>query len=113
MRCDLPAFVDMRGLLAFWVLWELRLGSLSGVQVGERLGWRRGSAPSPGTLYPALASLEDDGLVRKRREGRETRYELTRRGREELECARLFLRIIFRDVLDDSEGPRLASTMAR
>ncbi len=108
-RCELPAFVDMRGLLAFWVLWELRLGSLSGVQVGERLEWRRGSSPSPGTLYPALASLEGDGLVGKRRDGRETRYELTDRGREELECARMFLQAIFQDVMDDSATGRQVS----
>lgn len=107
-RCELPAFLDMRGFLAFWALWELRLGSLSGAQIGERLEWRRGSSPSPGTLYPALRSLEEDGLVRKRRDGRETRYELTARGKEELECARMLLQAIFRDVLaggDETEPP--------
>lgn len=105
-ECELPAFLDMRGLLAFWILWELRLGPLSGVQIGERLAWRRGSGLSPGTLYPALASLEEDGLVRKRRDGRETTYEVTSRGEDELACAQMFLRIVLQDVVGDPFRPR-------
>lgn len=89
----------MRGLLAFWLLWELRLGPLNGQQLGERLAWRRGDAISPGTLYPALAALEEAGSVSKARDGRESVYRLTAPGARDLACAQAYLRLMFRDVL--------------
>jgi PadR family transcriptional regulator, regulatory protein PadR len=91
--------LDLRGLLSFWLLWELRLGPLNGAQLSERIAYRRGNAPSPGTLYPALASLEKAGLVKKRRDGRETAYDLTPKGRDDLDCGTTYLRVVFRDVL--------------
>ena len=97
--CEVPAFLDLRGLLSFWLLWELRLGPLLGAQLAERLAWRRGQAPSPGTLYPALAAMTRAGLLRKRRQGRDTAYALTPRGRAELRCARAYLRAVLRDVV--------------
>lgn len=98
--CDLPGLVDVRGLLSFWLLWELRLGELLGAQLAERLAWRRGEPVSNGTLYPALAKLEAARLVRKRKRGRDTAYELTDKGQGELDCAARYLRTILRDVLD-------------
>lgn len=98
--CEAPAFLDLRGLLGFWLLWELRLGPLIGAQIAERLAWRRGSAVSPGTLYPALAALAKARAVRKGRRGRETLYELTPAGQRELACARACLGAIFADVLE-------------
>jgi DNA-binding PadR family transcriptional regulator len=97
--CEVPAFVDMRGLLGFWLLWELRLGPLLGAQLAERLAWRRGHEVSPGTLYPALAALAKAKLVRKEREGRDTRYALTGAGQRELACARLYLQAVLADVM--------------
>jgi DNA-binding PadR family transcriptional regulator len=97
--CKLPRFLDLRGLLAFWLLWELRLGPLLGAQLSERLGWRRGETPSPGTIYPALANLERDGLVKKTKRGRDTSYDLTPRGTNELACAAAYLRVVLRDVM--------------
>lgn len=102
--CELPAFLDLRGLLSFWILWELRLGPLLGVQVAERLNWRRGSPLSPGTLYPALSALEKAGLVRKQRAGRTTSYRLSAKGETELECAHRLLRVVFEDVVVQGPG---------
>jgi DNA-binding PadR family transcriptional regulator len=42
-------------------------------------GWWR---PSPGSIYPLLEQLTQDGMVRKREDGR---YELTEKAGEELE----------------------------
>lgn len=42
-------------------------------------GWWR---PSPGTIYPLLANLEAEGLIRKMKDGR---YELTESSREEMD----------------------------
>ncbi len=100
--CELPAFVDLRGLLSFWLLWELRLGPLIGAQLAERLEWRRGTSLSPGTLYPALSQLEKAKLVQKKRDGRETQYRLTPQGTAEMKCVATYLRILFRDVQTDN-----------
>jgi len=43
--------------------------------------WR----PSPGSVYPTLAQLEDEGLVRSVEAGGQRRFELTDAGREHLE----------------------------
>jgi DNA-binding PadR family transcriptional regulator len=43
--------------------------------------WR----PSPGSVYPALSQLEDEGLVRAREEGGRRLYELTDEGRAHVE----------------------------
>ena len=40
--------------------------------------------PSPGTVYPRLARLEEEGLVRRSDDGRKSTYALTDAGREEL-----------------------------
>jgi DNA-binding PadR family transcriptional regulator len=42
-------------------------------------GWWR---PSPGSVYPLLEELAQDGLIKKREDGR---FELTDKGREEVE----------------------------
>ncbi len=39
----------------------------------------------PGTIYPALFFLKARGLIREIKEGRRKRYELTEKGRAELE----------------------------
>ncbi|MBI2078664.1 MAG: PadR family transcriptional regulator [Euryarchaeota archaeon] len=103
--CVLPRSIDLRGLLGFWLLWELRLGPLLGAQIAERMEWRRGEPLSPGTLYPALAALGRDGLVHKSRAGRDTSYRLTPKGRTELNCAGIYVRAVFRDVFAAKRGP--------
>ena len=105
-RCELPEFLDIRGFLSFWLLWELRLGPLSGAQLDERLTWRRGTPMSPGTLYPALAGLERAAAVKKSRRGRETAYTITASGKRDLECALGCLGAMFRDVLEAATASR-------
>jgi DNA-binding PadR family transcriptional regulator len=43
--------------------------------------WR----PSPGSVYPTLAQLEDEGLIRSGETGGARRFEITDAGREHLE----------------------------
>lgn len=59
---------------------------MDGVQNITRGWWR----PTPGSIYPLLKDLSDQGLVKKREDGR---YELTQRGRQQA---------------DDAFGPRRA-----
>lgn len=102
-ECELPSFLDLRGLLSFWLLWELRRETKTGAELAERLAWRRGSPVSPGTLYPALAALEEASAVSKKRHGRESEYQITAKGRRELDCAVGCLQAMMRDVV--LEGP--------
>jgi DNA-binding PadR family transcriptional regulator len=58
--------------------------SLNGYQIIQRIGERSGGLwrPSPGSVYPALAQLEDEGLIGPQSGGGEGRaYELTEAGR--------------------------------
>jgi DNA-binding PadR family transcriptional regulator len=73
-----------RGLRT-WILIIVRNEPKNGVEImnemeaGSRGWWR----PSPGSVYPMLQRLSEEGLVKKR-EG-DGRYEITPQGREESE----------------------------
>ncbi len=65
--------------LRFLILSSLREGAKNGVEIMrdiEKLGM--GWVPSPGSLYPMLAKMTEEGLIRKREDGK---YELTDQGR--------------------------------
>ncbi len=77
---------------------ELRLYLLALLESGPRHGYDLITAlsdrfagtyrPSAGTIYPRLARLEDEGLVRRSARGRKATYELTPAGRAELAARR-------------------------
>lgn len=78
---------DIRGLL----LAGLLDGPAHGYELMSRLEERSGGGwrPSPGSVYPMLQQLEDEGLVRgAERDGRKV-YELTDEGREQADATRL------------------------
>jgi DNA-binding PadR family transcriptional regulator len=77
----------MRGLLSFTILWLLTKRGMYGGEIGEELHKLRGSKPNPGTLYPALKSLTEAGLVFSVEQGRKKVYELTPQGKEGIESA--------------------------
>jgi DNA-binding PadR family transcriptional regulator len=56
----------------------------NGYQIIQELAERSGGIwrPSPGSVYPALQQLEDEGLVRVEEQGGRRRYHLTDAGRE-------------------------------
>ena len=59
----------------------------NGYQIMQELEARSGGAwrPSPGSVYPALQQLEDEGLIRSREHDGRKRYELTDDGRRYVE----------------------------
>lgn len=73
---------------------QLRLYLLSLLESGPKLGYeliialseRFGGTyrPSPGTVYPRLARLEEEGLVRRSNDQRKGLYSLTDAGRQEI-----------------------------
>jgi DNA-binding PadR family transcriptional regulator len=77
-----PRMYRRRGL-RYWVISMLTTSPKNGAEImneieGMSLGWWR---PSPGSIYPLLDELAQEGLIKKRDDGR---YELAEKGREEL-----------------------------
>ena len=71
------------GGMRYYVLWLLSQRSMRGSEIMDEIqkqtmGWWR---PSPGTIYPLLSSLENDGLVRRLED---LRYELSDEGASEI-----------------------------
>jgi DNA-binding PadR family transcriptional regulator len=74
--------LSRRGFLRPWVLSILGHGPKNGAEIIDEIekmswgGWR----PSPGSVYPLLDELTQEGLIQKKEDGR---YELTEKGKEE------------------------------
>src|SRR5487761_608947 len=73
-----------RGWLRPWVLSIMSRGPKNGAEIIDEVekmsfgGWR----PSPGSVYPLLDEMSQEGLVQKKEDGR---YELTEKGKQELD----------------------------
>ncbi|MCX8182225.1 MAG: PadR family transcriptional regulator [Candidatus Methanomethyliaceae archaeon] len=91
----------MRGMLSFYILWLLSNRSMNGQELCKELARRRGSKPSAGTIYPALRSLRENGLVNMERQGRATIYSISEKGRDELERACKYFCSVFGEILQD------------
>lgn len=60
---------------------------MNGREISEQLGRRKGTEPTPGTIYPALKELRTKGLVKMEKKGRTTVYTLSNKGKKGLEKA--------------------------
>ena len=72
-----------RGLRT-WIIMMIRRSPRNGAEIMTEIetltqGWWR---PSPGSVYPILDDLANEGLIKKREDGR---YELTSKGSDSLE----------------------------
>lgn len=78
-----------KGFLRFFVLRLLNLKPMSGAEIIEEIGKRTSGRwkPSPGSIYPLLAWLQDNGIIREvpSEEAGIRRYELTEKGKKLLE----------------------------
>ena len=76
-----------RGDVRTGILVLLAEGSMHGYQVIQELTERSGGMwrPSPGSVYPTLQQLEDEGLVRSSESDGRRVYQLTDTGRAEVE----------------------------
>lgn len=78
--------LEMKGYLRFLILWLIDKQPLSGVKIACEIEKRKGSKPSPGTIYPALKELKSMGLIEDMQNPeRDKMYILTTKGKEELE----------------------------
>ncbi|HLC66375.1 MAG TPA: PadR family transcriptional regulator [Candidatus Nanoarchaeia archaeon] len=71
-----------KGYLSLFILWTLRKQHMTGAEISAEIAIRKGSRPSPGTIYPALKELKARGFIRP---DKEKRYALTAKGAQELE----------------------------
>ena len=92
---------DMRGFLSFIVLRLISKKNMSGDELRDELAKRKGHKPSPGTIYPVLKALSENGFIQEiKSAGKIKRYHLTKKGSKELEIAtRKFCEIFY-----DMEG---------
>lgn len=75
---------NMKGYLSYLILWLLGKNSMNGAEITRELEKRRGSKPSPGTIYPALKELKEKGLIAV---NKNKKYTLTKKGKKELKTA--------------------------
>lgn len=87
----------MKGYLAYLVLWIIKNKQMTGNEIALELEKRRGSKPSPGTIYPVLSEMKEKGLIEC---DSMKRYSLTAKGKTELHCACNFFCKMFYDVKD-------------
>lgn len=74
----------LRGFLKIAVLKGLQDSSKSGYSLMKFLEEKVGSKPSPGSMYPLLELLKNDGLIAVKAVGRSTQYLLTSEGKNVL-----------------------------
>lgn len=91
---------EMKGFLTYLILWILSKKNLNGAEIGRELEKRRGTRPSPGTIYPALKELKNKGLIRM---DDAKIYSLTDDGQEELKSGCASFCKIFYDMVEMSD----------
>ena len=89
----------MRGMLSFLILWILANRQMHGQQIANDIERRKGSKPTPGTIYPALKELKRKGLIRSEKKGRMIVYSITPAGRKSLDDACSHICRMFGDII--------------
>jgi len=91
---------DMRGMLSFLILFMLSKKHMHGQEISDELEKRKGTRPSPGTIYPALKSLKESGFIEEEKEGKTITYRLTKDGERALKIAKQQFCRTFTDVFE-------------
>ncbi|RYV50163.1 PadR family transcriptional regulator [Pengzhenrongella frigida] len=94
------------GQLRLYLLALLESGPKHGYELITALSDRTGGMyrPSPGTVYPRLARLEEEGLVERTEDGRKGTYALTDAGRSEVAARRGELAALEEDLAETVRG---------
>ena len=94
----------MKGFLSFLVLRLISKGAKSGEELRQEIMKRKGTKPSPGTIYPVLKVLSEDGLIEEIKDtGKEKKYKLTKNGEKEIKIATKKFIETFCDLKEDFE----------
>ena len=101
----------MTGFVRLHVLHHANSGPIFGIGIIERLAYH-GYVLSPGTLYPILHGLENDGFLRSRDEVKGNRrrriYQITEAGRRVLILSKVRLWELFKEVFENELSPDTA-----
>ncbi|MEK6974026.1 MAG: PadR family transcriptional regulator [Nanoarchaeota archaeon] len=90
----------MKGFLEFCILTMINKKNLSGNEIRNELEKRKGTKPSPGTIYPVLKELQEKKLiVMLKDKGKEKRYHITNIGKKEVERNRKIFMAMFKDLI--------------
>lgn len=93
---------DMRGFLSFIVLRLMGKKPMSGQEIRQEIKKRKGSKPSPGTIYPVLKTLSESGFIQEvKSRSKEKKYRITKKGKNELKAATRKFCTIFYDMKDE------------
>jgi DNA-binding PadR family transcriptional regulator len=83
-----PVCCDMRGFLSFLILFLLSKKPMHGQEIADELEKRKGERPSPGTIYPALKLLKENGFIDEQKQGKTIVYTLSADGKASLRLAK-------------------------
>jgi len=99
-----PECCDMRGMLSFFILWLLTKKPMHGQKIAEEIARRRGTKPTPGTIYPALKDLSKRGLIKREKQGKKVIYSLTDKGREGIKKACQYFCNAFGEIFEEHKS---------
>lgn len=91
----------MKGFLSYLILWNLSKKNMTGAELAKEIEKRKGSKPSPGTIYPVLKELKDKGMISS---DKNKVYSLTSEGKHELKKACSSFCRIFYDMKEMFHG---------
>lgn len=94
-----PSCCDMRGFLTFLILFLLSKKPMHGQEIADELEKRKGERPSPGTIYPALKMMLEQGLIHEEKKGKTIVYSLTEEGKQSFKVAKTKFVRTFVDVI--------------
>ena len=104
MQIIMKKCCDMRGFLSFMVLRLASKNPISGEEIRKEIKKRKGQKPSPGTIYPVLKTLSENGWIEELEDGgKEKKYKLTVEGRKELKSATKKFIAMFSDMKEEFE----------
>lgn len=90
---------EMKGFLNFLILNLVSNKCVSGDDIMNEIEKRKGCKPSPGTIYPVLKSLQEEGLIKEcGKEGNSIKYTLTDSGIKELISTRKKFVVLFQEL---------------
>src|SRR3989338_4373561 len=98
---------EMKGFLSFLVLHLINRQDMSGEDIRQEIEKRKGTKPSPGTIYPVLKSLNESGWIAEVQDsGKEKKYHLTENGKKELRDATKRFMALFCDMQEEFQKIR-------
>lgn len=86
-KTEKSTLIEFKGFLSFLILHEVSKKALAGEDLAKKIGRRKGTILTPGTIYPALKNLKANKLVVFEKQGRRKVYSLTKKGKSELETS--------------------------